>query len=227
MSGRIIAMGDVHGCARALTAVIEAIQPQPADQLIILGDYLDRGPDSRQVVNHLLELRAQCQLTALLGNHERMLLHCLEDPAESVYWLQYGGQATMDSYGGSPDDIPPEHLEFLRQNALFLELERQFFVHANYLPELPLAEQPESYLLWMHLHRYLPPPHGSGKLAVVGHTPQVTHEILDLGHLVCLDTYCFGGGWLTAMDVETRQCWQADRDGNLRPTGREAGDKAS
>jgi len=69
---------------------------------------------------------------------------------------------------------------------------------------------------WLHLHAHRPGPHMSGKIAVVGHTPQRMGEPLDVGHLLCLDTYCFGGGWLTAFDVSSRACWQANEQGFVR-----------
>jgi serine/threonine protein phosphatase 1 len=70
--------------------------------------------------------------------------------------------------------------------------------------------------MWTHLHLRVPPPHASGKTVIVGHTPQVDGEVLDLGHLICIDTFCCGGGWLTALEVHTREIWQTDRDGRLR-----------
>jgi serine/threonine protein phosphatase 1 len=89
-------------------------------------------------------------------------------------------------------------------------------VHANYQYNLQLAEQPPYLLFWEHLHLNLPRRHEGGKRAIVGHTSQKGAEILDLGHVVCIDTFCHGGGWLTALDVDTGQVWQADRTGKLR-----------
>jgi serine/threonine protein phosphatase 1 len=89
-------------------------------------------------------------------------------------------------------------------------------VHANYNPELELSEQPHELLYWMHLHVQFPAAHRSGKMAVVGHTPQKDGNVLDGGHLICLDTYCVGDGWLTAMDLANRRIWQANKAGELR-----------
>jgi serine/threonine protein phosphatase 1 len=75
MPSRTIAIGDIHGCATALKTLVQAIAPGPADTLIPLGDVIDRGPQSRQVIEQLLELRARCQLRPVLGNHEEMLLN--------------------------------------------------------------------------------------------------------------------------------------------------------
>jgi serine/threonine protein phosphatase 1 len=89
-------------------------------------------------------------------------------------------------------------------------------VHASYEPERPLHEQHWQSLRWHSLRDWIPQPHVSGKIAVVGHTSQKDGEILDAGHLICIDTYCWGGGWLTAFEPTTGRIWQADRRGRLR-----------
>ena len=132
-------------------------------------------------------------------------------------WLRFGGDATLASYDcASPEEFPAAHLDFLRRCRLFHETERHFFVHASYIKELPLAEQPEEVLLWDSLRYRLPGPHCSGKKAIVGHTSQKNGEILDLGYAVCIDTWVYGDGWLTMMDVDTGQVWQADQEGAMR-----------
>ena len=216
MSGRTIAIGDIHGCAQALQAVLDAVQPTADDRLVVLGDYVDRGPDSRVVVEQLLRLAAHCQLVTLLGNHEQMMIRSLDSESYRAGWIQFGGQQTLASYGGEVSAIPPEHREFLRRSRLWYETEGHFFVHANYVADVPLDQQDEAVLLWRHLTRSIPAPHQSGKIAIVGHTPQISGEILDRGHLLGIDTYCFGGRWLTALEVDTRQIWQANSEGVRR-----------
>jgi serine/threonine protein phosphatase 1 len=108
------------------------------------------------------------------------------------------------------------HLDFFHGCRPFYETDSHFMVHANYDPILPLDEQPDRLLLWEHVVYTIPPRHESGKTAIVGHTPQISGEILDLDHLIGIDTYCVGGGWLTALEINTRQIWQADREGRLR-----------
>ncbi len=218
MTGRTIAIGDIHGCSQALRAVVDAIELQTDDRLVLLGDYVDRGPDSRGVVEMILQLRQQCEVITLLGNHELMLLNGLQSLEQLFFWLSYGGQQTVDSYGGDVNDIPEEHLDFFRGCRLHYATDSYLFVHANYAAELELAQQSETVLLWTHLTQQVPAPHRSGKTAIVGHTPQVKGEVLDIGHLICIDTYCCGGRWLTALDVDERQVWQADMSGMLRPT---------
>jgi Calcineurin-like phosphoesterase len=216
MPRRTIAIGDIHGCAKALAAIIDAIDPTDADVIVPLGDYIDRGPASREVIDLLIDLVDRCQLVPLIGNHEAMMLDSLTSLEVRVFWLDVGGREMLESYGGSLDAIPPDHLVFLRGLHRYYESDSHIFMHANYDPELPLDQQPDRLLLWEHVVHAFPVRHCSGKTAIVGHTPQGTGEILDLDHLVCIDTYCVGGGWLTALDVETGQVWQADRDGVIR-----------
>jgi serine/threonine protein phosphatase 1 len=220
MPPRTIAIGDMHGCRLALDGLLEALAPEGQDQLVLLGDYVDRGPDSRGVIESLIELSRRCRLVRLMGNHEIMLLRAFDNPRDRHFWLQYGGQATVDSYGGRLESIPEEHLDFLRHCGWYHETDSHLFVHANYLAGLPLDQQPEALLLWTHLIRHLPDRHRSGKTAIVGHTPQTTGDILDLGHLICIDTFCWGGGWLTALEVRSGIVWQVVREGRPRPAAR-------
>jgi len=212
---RVIAIGDIHGCSLALKSLIDAIQPKEDDLIVTVGDYVDRGPDSRGVIDQLIDLRNRCHLVPLLGNHEIMMLAALHDHDIS-FWLDCGGDATIASYGDSIDSIPEKHIAFLHDCHRYFETTEYIFVHANYRHDLPLNEQPDHMLFWTHVSYNPPPPHVSGKTVIVGHTPQATGEVLDLGHLLGIDTYCFGTGWLTAINVETRKGWQADKDGNLR-----------
>jgi serine/threonine protein phosphatase 1 len=99
MTDRIIAIGDVHGCAKALATLIEAIQPTGSDTLVFLGDYIDRGPDSRGVVEKVTALGKRCSVVPLLGNHEEMVLAALEGQSEVRLWLKFGGDVALASYG--------------------------------------------------------------------------------------------------------------------------------
>lgn len=215
MSSRTIAIGDIHGCLTALNALLEEISPTPDDRVVVVGDYVDRGPDSCGVVDRLLALQGECQLIPLMGNHELMMLRGLDDPLQRPVWLYYGGQETLASYGGDLSKIPTSHLDFLNRGFRLFETDTHFFVHANYVPDLPLSEQPEETALWAHQGPFPPPPHLSGKTAVVGHTPQVHGEVLDWGHLKCIDTYCYGGRRLTALDTGSGQVWQSTQGGRV------------
>jgi serine/threonine protein phosphatase 1 len=216
MAGRTIAIGDIHGCSAALRALVAAIEPKADDTLIPLGDYVDRGPDSRGAIDFVLELERRCQVVPLLGNHELMLLDAIQNPRVLSQWLECGGDATIRSYEGSLSNMPSEHIEFLFRCKRYYEVPTHFFVHANYAADAPLDEQPDYLLFWEHLHFHLPAPHDNGKIAIVGHTAQKSREVFDMGYVLCIDTFCHGGGWLTALDIGSGQIWQADRQGKLR-----------
>ena len=215
--GCIIAFGDIHGCSVALTTLIEAIQPTPQDTLVFLGDYIDRGPDSRGVIEQVIRLGERCQVVPLLGNHEEMLLGGLEGKDNLRFWLKLGGKETLDSYGAGDDvkKIPQHHIQFIKGCHNYYETVSHIFVHAFYDPDRPLHEQSWDGLRWASLPPD-PKRHCSGKVAIVGHTAQKSGEILDLGCVKCIDTFCHGGGWLTALEVETGQVWQANQEGRLR-----------
>lgn len=213
MPQRTIAIGDVHGCSQALAALLEAIAPTEHDTIVTLGDYVDRGPDSRGVIDQMLALRERVKLVPLIGNHERMMLDAIDLGGDRLqFWLACGGRETLESYGRLKS-VPAAHVEFLRELAPHYETAEHIFVHANYHYKFEMDQQPEFLTLWEHLTSE-PSPHVSGKTVFVGHTPQITGEVLDLGHVVCLDTACAMGGVLTAMDVNSRQLWHADAEGN-------------
>lgn len=218
MRHRTIAIGDIHGCSAALSALIDSIAPRPGDVIVTLGDYIDRGPDSRGVLQLLIDLGRRCALVPLLGNHDQLLLDVRAGRYPLSWLLEIGGIPTLDSYGPGLDLalIPEAHWEFLGGCLDYHETSTHIFVHANYYPDLPMSEQPASMLRWESLRDHSPGPHESGKTVIVGHTSQKTGAILDLGHLKCIDTYCHGGGWLTALDVNMERVWQADRNGELR-----------
>jgi serine/threonine protein phosphatase 1 len=222
--GRTIALGDIHGCLAPLRALLEVIDLRPDDTLIALGDYVDRGPESRGVIEELIALESRCRLIPLMGNHDEMFLEICSGHAELFEeWLPFGGDATVASYGGRvPKGVPRAHIEFLRNCPSFYESERHFFVHASYLAHLPLPQQPVEVLHWESLNSRHPGPHCSGKTAIVGHTAQKDGRILDLGYLKCIDTCCYGEGWLTALDIDSGRLWQADKHGRMRrPEGPE------
>jgi serine/threonine protein phosphatase 1 len=214
---RTIAIGDVHGYSAALDGILAIIEPKADDTIVLLGDYVDRGPDSRGTIDRVIDLRARCQLVPLMGNHDHLFVEvCVGRGDLLPDWLAFGGAQTVASYGRVPEDVPEAHLEFLRACPRLFEQQHCFFVHANYDARAPLTEQPAALLLWQSLRNRLPGPHMSGKTAIVGHTAQKTGEVFDLGYLKCIDTFCYGGGWLTALDVDSGQLWQVDQTGRPR-----------
>jgi serine/threonine protein phosphatase 1 len=218
MPGRIIAIGDIHGYGTALAALLEAIKPRAEDTLVALGDYVDRGPEVPRVIDAMIALADRCRLVPLLGNHDEMVLELYHGGPAFDEWVNWGGQETLLAYGcAHPREIPARHIEFLEDCVTYHETERHLFVHASYDPELPLEWQAPHWLRWASIRPDPPGPHRSGKIAIVGHTVQRDGRVLDLGHLICIDTGLYCGGWLTALDVATGTVWQADAAGRLNP----------
>jgi serine/threonine protein phosphatase 1 len=218
MAERLLAIGDIHGCRVALDTLLTEIAPGPEDVVVTLGDHIDRGPDTRGVIDALIELGKHTRLVSLLGNHEEMMLDVIRHGTPHYNWIQYGGVETLDSYGfdGDLDFLPPEHDQFFDSLGDYFEHGDFFFTHAAYDPSLSLEQQSTEVLRWYSLRQGIPGPHPNGKTAVVGHTANRDGEILDVGHLICIDTCCYGGGWLTAIDLHSRQFWQASEEGKLR-----------
>jgi serine/threonine protein phosphatase 1 len=217
---RVLAIGDIHGCFTALTALENYVPFTPEDRLITIGDYVDRGPDSRSVLEWLIAREARRTLIPLRGNHELMM--CAARRSERHYdeWIACGGEAALMSYarsrrGGSLEDVPDAHWQFLERGCrAYFETDTHFFVHANACPDIPLDEQPDFMLYWEQFHD--PPPHESGKIMVCGHTPQRSGRPRNIGHAVCIHTRVHAGGWLTCLDVESGAYWQANQQRDVR-----------
>src|SRR5436309_3143545 len=135
---RTLAIGDIHGCLRALDALLDQVDPQPDDLVMILGDYVDRGPDSKGVLERILGLRGRCRCVALKGNHDLMMLTAREDEEHFTEWLACGGKQTLESYHAKVDwqafaeAIPAQHWHFLEHACVpYHEIDTHFFVHAN------------------------------------------------------------------------------------------------
>jgi serine/threonine protein phosphatase 1 len=218
---RTLAIGDIHGCLVALEALLDAAGPAEEDRLITLGDYVDRGPDSRGVLDRLVALYEAGHVIPLRGNHDEMMLLSRYDLAERGMWLRFGGVQTLLSYGHTAGDdvydlVPERHWRFLEHDLRnWYETPTHLFVHASAHPGVPLEEQDSYVLLWQRLDE--PVAHVSGKVLVCGHTRQEVGLPLDLGSTVCIDTGIYEeDGWLTCLHVETGHYWQANQRGRTR-----------
>ena len=217
---RYLAIGDIHGCSQAFNQLLKVVQPQPEDIIITLGDYLNKGTDSKGVVERLIQLAQTHQLIPLKGNHEVQLLQARNHHFEHSSELQYLGIETLRSYSlpGQEltlNNIPERHWEFLEHSCLnSWETEHHIFVHANLDPTLPLNQQSESDLFWEKFIQ--PSPHYSGKTMICGHTSQKNGQPINLGHAICIDTWACGGGWLTCLDVNGGQVWQTNQQGQAK-----------
>jgi serine/threonine protein phosphatase 1 len=200
-------IGDVHGCLDKLSELVRRCYDDAAGQplrYVFLGDYVDRGPDSRGVVQFLMEFqRARGgQDIFLKGNHEDLMLAAADSEFFEERWLANGGTETLESYDlSSAAEIPVDHLNWLRQLPLFFDDGQRFFVHAGVHPDRPLDQQDEDDLLWIR-KPFLASEKDYGRLVVHGHTPLAG----GLPHLrvnrLNLDTGAVFGGPLTAAVFE-------------------------
>ena len=220
-----IAVGDIHGCLNPLKKLIAALPP--AEPLVFLGDYIDRGPDSAGVVRYLRGLAAQRPCRFLTGNHEDLMKEAIADRGSIDGWLINGGEATLSSYGVELDRWLREEDrgEFLRPDReffdsleLFVEDEETIVVHAGIDPSIPdMARQKPEVLLWVRERFFLHTAAWQGKQIVFGHTPTLSlqlppGEIIRKPHVFGIDTGCVYGGHLSALDMRTHKLYQAPSD---------------
>jgi len=217
---RILAIGDIHGCFPALTALEKYVPFTPSDKLVTLGDYIDRGPDSRAVLDWLIAHKREDRLIPIRGNHELMMCAARESDRYFDAWVAYGGDQALNSYarphhGGNLQDVPEAHWDFMERGCrAYFETDTHFFVHANVYPNLPLNVQTDHKLYWDKFND--PLPHVSGKTMVCGHTPQKNGLPRSIGHAICIDTWVYARGWLTCLDVESGRYWQANEKRDVR-----------
>ncbi|PLY02925.1 MAG: serine/threonine protein phosphatase [Desulfuromonas sp.] len=206
---RLLAIGDIHGCFDLLQKLLTDVAPGPEDQLVFLGDYIDRGPASRQVIECLLDLQRQFPETVFLrGNHEQMLLDFLAGDDHLMFLLN-GGNATLESYQSTDNSkpvIPPDHLSFFNNLKNSYIHGDYIFVHAGLRPGVPISNQDEYDMLWIR-GEFINSDYDWGKTVVFGHSPQP--EVLLRDNMVGLDTGAVYNNRLSCCDLLTRNIWQA------------------
>ena len=219
---RHLAIGDIHGCYDALTTLADFVGIGDSDTLVTLGDYVDRGPKTKEVLDWLIKFDETNRLIPLRGNHEIMMLSSRVSKEAKVRWGQFGAIETLDSYAGPKsddpdlDDIPEAHWQFLSKRLVpYHETATHLFVHGSVDPMLPLDEQSDYVLFWsQYSDRF--PGHCSGKKMICGHKSQHSGLPVTNGHAVCIDTRACKGGWLTCLDVDAEFIWQANEEGDTR-----------
>ena len=199
---RIFAVGDIHGCYDKLLILMEKIDIDfESDTLVFLGDYIDRGPQSFEVVAYLADLKQRHANTIFLkGNHEEMLERYLSGE-DRITYLVNGGQQTLESYMNRPRPegepaIPSTHLEFFKSLRIYYETQNYIFVHAGLKNKVPLEKQKTEDLLWIR-RRFIESKCDYGKMVVFGHTP--LHEPLLLPNKIGIDTGAVYGNRLTCV----------------------------
>jgi len=222
---RVYAIGDIHGRSDLLHRMIRIISRESADCskrtiLVFIGDYVDRGPDSKDVIARLIELRHEFTTHFLKGNHDQALLDFLREPNTYRTWREFGAVETLLSYGVRPplqdadsafrevrdrfaDALPSAHREFLQALPLSCELGDYFFAHAGVRPDIPLQDQRADDLLWIR-EEFLNSTANFGKVVVHGHTP-VTAPVKRKNR-VGIDTGAYYSGRLTAAVLDGETC---------------------
>jgi serine/threonine protein phosphatase 1 len=190
---------DLHGRYDLLSEALAGITARSGSEtgvIVTIGDYVDKGPQSKQVIDRLLPGVAEgWRLVALKGNHDAMMVEALRDPAKMASWLEKGGDAALASYGGDPAAVPPTHIAWLDRLRLMHADAHRLYVHAGVDPELPLDRQSETTLLWKRYPKGFPD--GYGELHVVhGHDNHPDGPLLYAGR-TNLDTLAWRTGRLT------------------------------
>jgi serine/threonine protein phosphatase 1 len=219
--GRLFAVGDVHGCAQELRALVQQLPIDRDSTVVFVGDYIDRGPDARGVVDTVLDLSDYCNVVCLMGNHELMLHEFLDgsDPVLVARFVYNGGSSTLASYADDEGHytIPAEHIEFYRSLKYYHVDGEYCFVHAGLpvdVPDIDLDVHAEE-LVWMRRRPGEPDPEFS-KIVVHGHSTTIEPEITP--RRINIDTACVYGRKLTAMDLATKQVFQVPRMSTPEPT---------
>jgi serine/threonine protein phosphatase 1 len=197
------AIGDIHGSFTKLANLVkhcEELAESATARFVFVGDYVDRGRRSRDVVNLLMNLQRDNppeQVVCLRGNHEEMLIDASKRRNE-LMWLQNGGHETLDSYRVEhADAIPAEHLTWFKNLPFAVSDGKRFFVHAGIRPGVPLQEQQKEVMLWIR-EPFLSDPRDHGQYVVHGHTPVEIGRPEHLPNRLNLDTGAVFGGPLTA-----------------------------
>lgn len=234
---RIYAIGDVHGCREQLAGlhrrIREDLRGRPCDdwRIVHVGDYVDRGPDIRGVIEDLIELVRDRRTYALLGNHDQWFVDFLSDPAcrEFGSWITYGGIQTIEAYGGWVDPqmiedpaartalratllehVPEDHLRFLSTLPHILRFGDYVFVHAGLRPGIAIERQSVRDMIWIR-EPFLSSPVDFGAVVVHGHT--VMRQVDVRPNRIGIDTGAVRGGELSCLVLEGRQQALLSEDG--------------
>lgn len=218
MNQRRIIIGDIHGNYDGLIALLDMVAPGIDDMVYFLGDLIDRGPKSSQVVEFVRNSPYQC----VMGNHEHMMIQALSDTELKheawPHWYNSGGLETVESYRKT-GAMPYDDLEWMRSLPLYLDLGNIWLVHGGINPKLPIERQTSHECCWIrHEFHSVKKPYFSDKLIIIGHTITFTFDDVEPGELVCgqgwlgIDTgaYHSHSGWLTGLDADNNIIYQVN-----------------
>ncbi len=212
---KIFVIGDIHGCADELRLLLRSLPIEDDSLIVFLGDYVDRGPQSREVLEIVLKLKEKYNVVPLMGNHEQMFLKFLEDPSGSDggMFIFNGGSATLASYADDfgEYEVPETHAKLLTAMPLYHETSDYIFVHAG-LPNIPTnkidVDVHQEDLLWIR-EEFFDSKFDWGKMVIHGHTPEKYVQFLE--NRICVDTGCVFNGKLSAVALPSKQVYQVQR----------------
>jgi serine/threonine protein phosphatase 1 len=201
---RTIVIGDIHGCLDMIKRLIDRINWQPGnDRLIFLGDYIDRGENSKGVVDFILALsRCSSGVECLIGNHEALFLDYLNGRDRRIF-LSNGGWITVEGYLAEKSEeeealVPPDHMSFYQSLKSFIELEDYYIVHAGFKPGVPVKDQELNDMIWIR-DQFIYTEYDFGKRVIFGHTPFDEPFIME--NKIGLDTGAVYGNRLTCLEL--------------------------
>ncbi|MBN1388053.1 MAG: serine/threonine protein phosphatase [Bacteroidales bacterium] len=221
MSGRLLAVGDSHGCFRQLyNLVTEIIRLTREDKLVMLGDYIDRGEDSKAVLDLIMEFKGEgYDIIPLMGNHEDMMINAPQSPLDNYNWMLNGGGETLRSFGVlSVDEIDEKYMEFISGMKLYHIIDNFVFVHAGFNDEIVDPFEDRYSMLWERRFEYNSPVF-KGKTIVHGHRPhslsELKAQVKNTPPVINIDTGCVYGkdrglGDLTAIDLLSMKLYTVD-----------------
>lgn len=217
----VFAIGDVHGCADELEELLSMLPLNSDSTVVMLGDYIDRGPYSRRVIEILIEWKTKHNIVTLSGNHEEMLREFLDgsNPQRVARFILNGGSSTLADFADDHGEwvIPSSHLKFLDELQLWYETDDHFFVHAG-VPDISLKEldavRDRDELLWIR-RAFIGNSRRWEKRIVHGHTPVNAVEVS--ASRINVDTACAYGGFLTAIELPSHRIYSVPRKTGLRP----------
>ncbi len=216
-NNRILVIGDIHGCLDMLKQLLDKINWIPhKDRLIFLGDYIDRGNDSKGVVDFILSLQKfSPNIDCLMGNHEDMFMDYLSGKERGLF-LMNGGWNTVESYMAEKTNeseglVPPEHMAFFRSLKIYIELDDYYVVHAGFRPGRAIEDQTKDDMLWIR-DSFIYSDYDFGKRVIFGHTP--VNEPMVMENKIALDTGAAYGNKLTCLELPSMKfhCVEAGKD---------------
>jgi serine/threonine protein phosphatase 1 len=211
LESRIIAIGDIHGCFRTLEKLVSKLDLSKSDKLILLGDYIDRGPRIKEVIDYILNLNSEgFDVVALMGNHESMLLESKRNVQAHSMWMFNGGEFTLKSFGvKSALFIEKKYVDFFSELKYFFSFENYLFVHAGFNESQLDVFADKTAMLWARKECYTSN-YFAGKTIIHGHSPIGLDLLLSAAssriQVINVDTGCiynFGGkrGFLSAVEL--------------------------